>query len=279
MTNVRSGTKQIIGRIRDDRIDNPITCHHAKTTLHGLIQSIFRAVEGTKRSNRTKPGSNWWILESVSHLENAMTRALRVSTYTVFSLLCIAVSAYAFYFLYRSISPGDFFLTKLAGGGLSVPAHFFGSGLALLLVPLQLSKRLRRNSITSHRAVGLLSAMAILIGGVSGLIMAFNATGGWVTGLGFGIMAVLWLFCTGNAVRLAMLGRIEEHRLWVYRSIALTAAAITFRIILGVGLGAMQLPFMSVYMPNAWLCWIINLIICEIMLYRRRPRLLPQTVS
>ncbi|WP_395375159.1 DUF2306 domain-containing protein [Marinicella sp. W31] len=203
-----------------------------------------------------------------------MTKFIRLSVFTLFSLMCIGVAFYAFYYLHQQFNVNNPFHTKFAISGWVVPGHFFGAGLALLLVPLQMSHRLRQWSAATHRTIGYLSVAAILIGGVSGLIMAFDAHGGWVAGLGFGLLSVLWLTFTGNAIRHAIRGNIRLHQIWMYRSIALTSAAITLRVFLGLGLGVLHLPFLTVYVPAAWLCWVVNLMICELLLFyvvKRRP--------
>ena len=51
------------------------------------------------------------------------------------------------------------------------------------------------------------------------------------------------------------------------RSYALTAAAITLRLYLGVALG-FRLPFTAAYPAIAWLCWTPNLVAAEILLRR-----------
>lgn len=201
-----------------------------------------------------------------------MFKFARLSVFTLFSLMCIGVAFYAFYYLHQQFNVNNPFHTKFASSGWVVPGHFFGSGLALLLVPLQMSGKLRQWSAQLHRTTGYLYVVAILIGGISGLIMAFDAHGGWVAGLGFGTLAVLWLLVTGNAIRYAIQGNIRAHQRWMYRSIALTTAAVTLRIFLGVGLGVLHLPFLTVYVPTAWLCWIVNVIICELLLFYAQKR-------
>ncbi len=161
---------------------------------------------------------------------------------------------------------------KFASSGLEIPAHFFGAGLSLLLVPFQLSKKLRSYSRKIHKTTGYLYFIAVLFGGISGFIMSFNATGGPIAEWGFRMMSIFWLFTTIKAVSYAINGNIKQHKRWIYRSIALTSAAITFRIYLGVGLGVLQLPFLTVYLPISWLCWVLNLMICEMIIYKRREK-------
>ena len=202
-----------------------------------------------------------------------MAKFFRLSVFIFYSFLCFGVAAYAFYYMFKVVSPYDTIAIKFASSGLEIPAHFFGAGLSLLLVPFQLSKKLRFYSKQIHKTTGYLYIIAVLFGGVSGFIMSFNATGGPIAEWGFRMMSIFWLFTTIKAVTYAINGNIKQHKRWIYRSIALTSAAITFRIYLGVGLGVLQLPFLTVYLPISWLCWVLNLMVCEMIIYKRREKL------
>jgi hypothetical protein len=52
----------------------------------------------------------------------------------------------------------------------------------------------------------------------------------------------------------------------MYRSVALTHSAVTLRLILGIGSGFLQLPFLPVYIGAVWLGWSIILAVCELWL-------------
>lgn len=196
---------------------------------------------------------------------------VRRLSYGVFSLLCLGVAGYSVHFLYQSFNLHNDFLVKFASSGWTVPIHFFAGGLALMLVPLQLSQRIRRRSLRVHRTLGMLYALLVLIGGLSGLVMAFSATGGPVAQTGFALLALAWLLTTSLGVVHAVRGNLAAHRRWISRSMALTAGAITLRVFLGVGLGVFHLPFLTVYVFASWMSWILNLILCE-MLLRFRPK-------
>lgn len=188
----------------------------------------------------------------------------------VFALLCAAVAAYAFTVLYGQPHAGNPLQMKFAASGLDVPAHFFGGGLALLLAPLQMSGWVRRRVPRLHRLGGGLYAGGVLIAGLAGLSLALHAQGGAATGIAFGLLALAWLATTGIGIGHALAGNLSQHRQWMWRSIALTASAVTLRLILGVGLGVLHLPFATVYLAAAWGCWVFNLMVCELVL--RWPR-------
>lgn len=206
-------------------------------------------------------------------------RPARLALQAVFSLLCVGTAAYAFAYLFMAFRQGDPFAANFAASGLDVPAHFFGAGLALLLVPLQLSAGIRRRWPALHRVGGLLSAFAILIGAISGLSLAAHAQGGWPSRIGFSLLSVLWLGVTANGIRLAVRGDLARHRRWMAYSIAMTSAAVTLRLILGVGAGLLQLPFMPVYVTAAWASWLLNLAVCAWWLRGSRPQRLMATAA
>lgn len=206
-----------------------------------------------------------------------MLKFFRLSVFVLYSFLCFGVASYAFYYIFQEFGPNDFGAKKFMQAGLQVPIHFFASGLALFIIPLQLSKKLRHKSRTLHQSIGYLYFMAVMLGGTSGFIMSFDATGGIAAEWGFRMLAILWLFTTIMAVYHATTRNIKAHKKWIYRSIALTSAAITFRILLGLGLGPLGLPFLTVYVPITWLCWAINLLIVELIIYFEQPQPLKMT--
>ena len=62
-----------------------------------------------------------------------VTLALRWTARVLFALLCVAVAAYAFAYLFRDHPPGNRFHQQFMASGWDVPMHFFGGGVALLL--------------------------------------------------------------------------------------------------------------------------------------------------
>lgn len=196
-------------------------------------------------------------------MRNRFGPMLRRTWAVLLAVGCVLVAAYAFAFLrYRPFDPDDPFMVRFALGGLAVPAHFFGAGLALLLVPLQASARVRQRWPGLHRIGGGLSAGGILVAGIGGLVMATDAHRGWATGVGFAILALLWLAVTGLGVAAAVRRDFAAHRRWMLRCMALTTAAITLRLMLAAG-AVLGLPFDAVYIAAAWTSWLFNLAVAE----------------
>jgi uncharacterized membrane protein len=158
-------------------------------------------------------------------------------------------------------------VAHLAPRALAVYLHIGLAPIALALMPFQFSANLRQRRPALHRWLGRGYALAILISGVAGLLLALGTEAGPIAGWGFGILAVLWLGVTARAVFLARAGRIAQHRRWMIRSAALTFAAVTLRLYLPVL--ALIFGFETGYPLVAWLCWVPNLMLVEWWLARR----------
>ncbi len=146
--------------------------------------------------------------------------------------------------------------------------HATMASFALLAGPLQMSGVLRRRFPTLHRGVGWLYVVAVMIGWVASLPLAWHAFTGAAASAGFLSLGVVWMFTTLYAVVAVSGGDVPTHRRWMMRSYALTFAAVTLRIylLLAIADGAIftAYPFIS------WLCWLPNLAAVELLI-RLRP--------
>jgi uncharacterized membrane protein len=211
-------------------------------------------------------GAFWWILLS----------ALAIA---VFAPLPYALSS----------------LADLAGNDQNVAANYvdrslvvrsafylhigFG-GLALLLSPFQFATRLRTRAPHVHRAVGRVVLGSIAIAGTAGLVLAPHSLAGTVGTLGFGLLAVLWLTFATVAFRAIRRRDVAAHRRWVVRTFALTYAAVTLRLWLGVLIGVQSglagvspdVAFHRAYLLVPFLSWVPNLLVAEWYLATRERR-------
>ena len=155
---------------------------------------------------------------------------------------------------------------------IGIYLHVFASIAALALGPLQFSNRLCQARPALHRWSGrIYLSIGVLIGGASGLYIAQFAFGGWMARSGFSALALCWLFTGFMAYRAIRRGDIQNHRRWMRRNFALTFAAVTLRIYLGLSVAA-GIQFEQVYPVIAWLCWVPNLFFVEWWFNsRRRP--------
>jgi uncharacterized membrane protein len=145
--------------------------------------------------------------------------------------------------------------------------HIAGGMLSIVLGPLQFVRYFRKRFLNAHRLVGKIYVSSILfLAAPTGLFMAFYANGGFYSTLGFFLMSVLWFFTTYMAVKTVRLKRIEEHVRWMVRSYALTFAAVTLRILVPLMSFTNELSEDTIVISTAWLSWLINLLIAELLI-------------
>lgn len=147
--------------------------------------------------------------------------------------------------------------------------HVYASILVLFAGFTQFSRKLQRRQPWIHRAMGYIYTINILlITGPAGLLMGFYANGGTSSRMGFVALAALWIFFTAMALYKARKKDLKSHRNYMIRSYALTLSAITLRAWkFGIN-NSFELPPMDVYRAVAWLGWVVNLGVAEIIIYR-----------
>jgi hypothetical protein len=152
---------------------------------------------------------------------------------------------------------------------LALWAHLTGGPLALALAPFQVSPRLRQSRPRLHRWMGRLYGLSILIAGLGALALLPQFTGSAFAAAGFGMLGGLWLVATALGIWHARARRFDLHRIWMVRSVALTCAAISLRIIMAPLL-ALGWQVNETYDITAWGSWIVTLIFAEWHLKRTK---------
>jgi uncharacterized membrane protein len=156
--------------------------------------------------------------------------------------------------------------------------HVISGMLVIILGPFQFLKKFRNKYLNLHRKLGKAYVYAVLlVAAPTGFIMAFYAEGGYWSTVSFIIMSLLWFITTLMAVIAVRKKDIVEHKKWMYRSYALSFAAVTLRLLVPL----MSLPFISKYLgaggdertyiiivSTAWLSWIINLVFVELLIVK-----------
>jgi len=145
--------------------------------------------------------------------------------------------------------------------------HITFGGIAILTGWTQFSKRLRNKYLNIHRMIGKIYVVAVLFSSCAGLYIAFFATGGIICVMGFGALALLWLFTIVKAYTSIRRLDIAEHQKWMIRNYALTFAAVTLRVYMPILIPfVFHGDFIPAYRLISWLCWVPNIIAAEIII-------------
>lgn len=147
--------------------------------------------------------------------------------------------------------------------------HVYTSMLALLAAFTQFSKTILNKFPKVHRIGGWIYMITIVFfAGPSGLVMGYHANGGWSSQLAFCLLAILWIVFTVIAFLKIKQKDIIQHQNFMYRSFALTLSAITLRLWKYILVALFMPKPMDVYRIVAWLAWVLNLLIAEIIIFR-----------
>lgn len=158
--------------------------------------------------------------------------------------------------------------------------HIFTALIALVLGPLQFIPAVRKRRRT-HRTIGRVYLLAGVLPSAVTAVPVALLSGRLITQVGLIIPAVLWLVTGGLAYRAARRRDFEQHQNWMMRNYALTFLAVSSRILVPLLLLA-QIPFgvgaaasigdnaQSMIPYGQTLGWVINLIVVEAFIRRRR---------
>jgi len=147
--------------------------------------------------------------------------------------------------------------------------HVVFSIFALLAGFTQFSKTIRTSYTHIHRAIGKVYIYTILFAAApTGLLLSVYANGGWSSRLGFCLLAVGWIVFTAIAWKALGEKDYTKHQQFMIRSFALTLSAITLRFWKYVIVFLFAPRPMDVYQIVAWLGWVLNLIIAEVLIFK-----------
>lgn len=151
--------------------------------------------------------------------------------------------------------------------------HITGGLIALAVGPFQFLEKLRIKNLKLHRSLGKIYVASILfLGGPGGFYMAFFANGGPLAHLGFAILSFLWVSTTCLALKAILKKNIVKHTNWMIRSYALCFTAVTLRLLVPILSIGFQLKTEYILILTAWVSWLINLIVAELIIFLRNKK-------
>lgn len=164
---------------------------------------------------------------------------------------------------------------------ISFYIHVFTSPIVILSGLLQFNRRILNKRPKIHRGLGYAYvATVLLISGPSALVMSFYANGGRIAQTSFILLTFFWIITTLLSFLKAKKGDYLSHTKWNIRSYALTLSAVTLRFyayvfdVLEIRMGPKE-----TYILLAYLSWIPNLVIAEILILAKYPQFLLKSVS
>lgn len=146
-------------------------------------------------------------------------------------------------------------------------AHVYTSIFVLLFGFIQFYTFKSAGGKKLHRLSGYLYVFLLLgFAAPSGLYMALYANGGLWSKLSFVLLSILWWGTTFIAIQKIRQHKFTAHREWMLRSFALCLSAVTLRLWKLIIVYLFHLHPMDVYQIIAWLGWVPNLLIAEIII-------------
>lgn len=184
------------------------------------------------------------------------------SVVMILSALYIASEAARYFWLPPERYPFPLQRETYQGHGLVMLTHIGAGIVALLVGALQFAPGLKHRR-RLHRATGSVYCAAVAVGGLAGLKASGFAFGGVSNTVAFGLMSSVWLLTTAMALWSIACGQVSAHQRWMKRSYAITLAAVTLRIELGLLIFLGGLSFRETYLIVPWTSWVLNLLIVE----------------
>lgn len=141
--------------------------------------------------------------------------------------------------------------------------------LALLIGPFQFWKKIRDEYRATHRVLGRVYLIVILIGSICSTYLAWTSSirlnFSWA--LALQVLAFAWIATASMAYISVRSGRITQHKEWMIRSYVVTFAFVTFRWLVDLPLVINLMDKFEERGPTIiWFSWVVPLLITEIVL-------------
>ncbi|HEX8264730.1 MAG TPA: DUF2306 domain-containing protein [Pyrinomonadaceae bacterium] len=196
-----------------------------------------------------------------------MIRTLKITGWLAMTILAlyIAFVSFRYFILSPDEAAGPPLAKRFAEYITPLLFHAGGGIIALCLGPWGFWAAFRNKYLLLHRWMGRIYLLSVMIGGIAGLYMAMTALGGLPTRIGFSMLGALWLTTGVMAYLRIRQGDVQVHRAWMIRNYALTFSAVTLRLWLPLFF-SLGYDFPEAYTTVAWLCWVPNLLVAELII-------------
>lgn len=150
--------------------------------------------------------------------------------------------------------------------------HITSGTVAVLIGPLQFSRRLRQHNLQLHRVLGRIYLIAVLCGAIGAFRMAIDTTFGWAFGFSLFSMALVWSTCGLMAYYAVRQKQIQMHQEWMVRTYIVTFGFVSFRLLNDMGPTSHLGPANDRANVFIWACWVLPLLAAEMIMQLRRMR-------
>lgn len=233
----------------------------------------------TKRPRREMPRWGWYAFLFFSFL-SALSAFKFVPPGLIYGVIPHwgeGIGVTWWYFVTEGIQrAADHVAYHIPNVGSILAVHMIFGGLAVLLVPVQVSRMWRRGDRRKHVYLGWALVPIVSIAALTTPPISFNMTQPMWSEIGFALGSVAWFGALVMGIYHVRRRNFELHRRWMVMMAALSFGAVSFRI---------QLPIlrlfwdMDVVFPYlGWTCWVPNVIIVYLWWRRldRRAAATPQ---
>jgi hypothetical protein len=159
--------------------------------------------------------------------------------------------------------------------------HIIPSLAFVLLVPLQFVSSLRRRHPKFHQWIGRVLMCLGIVAGISAISLSANPVGGIVEGSATTFYGCFFLFSLSRAWLHIRGRRVELHREWVIRMVAISLGAAATRPIMAVLFATSPLTGLSpeqFFGPAMWLGFTASYVAGELWIRHTRQRITRRTM-
>ncbi len=162
--------------------------------------------------------------------------------HVVFAIIWL-MFAYVLYHNERFlVDPSDASWPHYRDFGWRLLVHGVFGAMALLLIFMQFNDGLRGRFLTLHRVCGRIYIGAVFVAGPFGVYLAhLDKSIGYTFSftLSTAVLVTLWMFATAMALWCIRTRRVDQHRRWMTRSVAMALTFLEVRVFEGLtGWGA-----------------------------------------
>jgi uncharacterized membrane protein len=183
----------------------------------------------------------------------------------VILLFAIGIAGVALLSIFKPEMQSPIFARLLSVVPWAGYTHIVCGSLALLLGGIQLSSRIRRKNLELHKLTGKAYVACVLASSIGAIVSLSFTSSPWAAKSAFWLLAICWPTATLMGYPRGMKFDFAWHGKLMTYSYAMTCAAISLRILLGVQMG-MGVGFSTAYPIAAWGGFLINVAIAFVAL-------------